>query len=161
MSHFRWAISGFALLASFVVAGESHYALAQERLVLKGLKLVSLAFAPDGKVLALGYHDGKVTLVDPSSGKELCRLSGHTETVKFLAFSPDGTTLATAGQDKTVRLWDMAERKVKAILKDHDGALMRVAFSPDGKVLASAGGPQRLQDRRKRRPTTLSAPHAA
>jgi len=143
MCHICSAIPLFALFASFVLAGENRHALAQERLALKRAKVQSLAFSPDGKVLALGRHDGTIVLVDPATGKEQGRLAGHTEIVKSLAFSPDGKTLVSGSQDKTIRLWDVAARREKAVLKGHEGAPTCVAFSPDGKVLASAGGPDK------------------
>jgi hypothetical protein len=79
MCRFRSAIPLFALLASFVLAGENHHAVAQERLALKGVKVQSLAFSPDGKVLALGCWDGTIVLVDPATGKEQGRHRGTIE----------------------------------------------------------------------------------
>ena len=68
-------------------------------------EVTSLAFSPDGKVLASGGQDPEVRLWDTTSGKELRKLEGHSGLVRALGFAPDGKTLASAGQDGVVRLW--------------------------------------------------------
>ena len=69
----------------------------------------SLAFAPDGKVLATaGFGEPSVRLLDVATGRELARLEGHRGYVLALAFSPDGGRLATGGGDTTVVTWDVA-----------------------------------------------------
>jgi WD40 repeat protein len=66
----------------------------------------SLAFAPDGRTLAVGTYDGLVELWNVPSRRELTELKVHSSVVFGLAFSPDGRTLATACVDGTLRLWD-------------------------------------------------------
>jgi WD40 repeat protein len=68
----------------------------------------SVAFSPDGRLLAGGGEDNKVRLWDPATGQRIGILSGHTERVGSVAFSPDGRLLASGSDDKTVRLWDPA-----------------------------------------------------
>jgi WD40 repeat protein len=97
----------------------------------------SVAFAPDGKALAVGYQDGTVKLWDPATGRGRATFR-HAAAVKSVAFAPDGRTLAAGCEDGTVRLWDAASGKERATLR-HPDAVTAVVFAPDGKKLASAG----------------------
>ncbi|MCX5199077.1 serine/threonine protein kinase [Streptomyces sp. NBC_00249] len=67
--------------------------------------VASVAFRPDGKLLAVGCWDNTVLLRNTSGGFGTTRLTGHTSPVWSVAFSPDGTLLASASGDGTVRLW--------------------------------------------------------
>ncbi|HKV40632.1 MAG TPA: WD40 repeat domain-containing protein, partial [Blastocatellia bacterium] len=99
----------------------------------------SVAFSPDGKILATGTQDSAVTLWDVASRKQAGRLVGHTESVNSVAFSPDGRILASASSDRTVKLWEVRRRQQMTTLTGHQNAVQAVTFSPDGKLLATAG----------------------
>jgi WD40 repeat protein len=63
-----------------------------------------VAFAPDGRRLALGTMGGTVKFWS-SNNHEVLTFRAHSNAVWRVAFSPDGNILASASLDKTVRLW--------------------------------------------------------
>jgi WD40 repeat protein len=67
----------------------------------------TVAFSPDGTVLATGAYDNTVRLWSVSEGKPLGTMMEHTDKVHSVAFSPDGTLLASGAADSTVRLWKL------------------------------------------------------
>src|SRR5262245_19233743 len=68
----------------------------------------ALAFAPDGKTLALGVGND-VILWDTAAKTKRATWAGHEAQIEALTYSPDGKTLASSGgQDHTVILWDVA-----------------------------------------------------
>jgi WD40 repeat protein len=116
--------------------------------------VTSVAFSPDGRMLASGGLDSTVRLwevTDPSHPSPLGRpLIGHTGAVLTVAFGPDGQTLASGSSDTTVRLWDVADSAQHPFplgqpLQGHTAAVRSVAFSPDGHTLVSGGGDGTLQ----------------
>ena len=100
--------------------------------------LVSLAYSPDGKRLAVGSADYRITLLDLINRKVLRSYVAHDGEVTALAFSPDGTRLASASHDRTVKVWDSSSGKELLTLAGHSGPVEAVAYSADGKSIASA-----------------------
>ena len=97
----------------------------------------SLAFSPDGTVLASGHnpYEANVKLWDMSDQSLIVALDGPSS-VASLAFSPDGNVLASGSIDNTITLWDVAGRTRTATLAGHTNQVWSLAFSPDG-TLAS------------------------
>ena len=68
----------------------------------------SVAFGPDGRILATGSFDGTVRIweiSDRGQPSSPTALIGHTDRVTSVAFGPDGRTIVTGSTDATVRLW--------------------------------------------------------
>ncbi len=65
----------------------------------------SVAFSPNGQLLASGSRDNTIKLWHPHTGELLRTLPGDLECVYSVALSADGQLLASGGADKTIKLW--------------------------------------------------------
>ena len=99
--------------------------------------VTSVAFSPDGKVIASGSWDNTIKLWEAATGNQLRSLAGHTGDVTSVTFSPDGKMIASGSHDKTIKLWDAGTGKQLRSLEGHTGDVKSVAFSLDGKMIAS------------------------
>ncbi|NER25126.1 MAG: WD40 repeat domain-containing protein [Symploca sp. SIO1C2] len=97
----------------------------------------SVTFSPDGKSLATNDNQD-IKLWDIVTGKEIVKLSGHSDKVTSIAFNPqNGAILASCSYDKTIKLWYIPEKRCLGTLSAHQEAVYTLAFSPDGEILAS------------------------
>ena len=100
--------------------------------------VASVAFSPDGKVLASCDLAGTIRLWDPSWGKALFTRA-RNDSAADIAFSPDGLLLVTCSRKKhLVELWDARSVVLLHAFEGHTSPVNRVVFSPDGRVVASA-----------------------
>ncbi len=107
-----------------------------------GGEVWTLAFSPDGTLLATGAHDGLIRMWDAPSQIEFQTWDAHDLDIYALAFSPTGIVLASAGWDGHVRLWDTWIWDPVADFLGHNEPVYGVAFHPFMQWLASAGGYQ-------------------
>ena len=102
-------------------------------------EVMSVAFSPDGHLLASGGWEGAVILWDVPTGQKLHELvSSDFGPVSALAFSPDGRFLASGSITKKVTFWEVAtghEVRTFTVKGREIGTLL---FSLDGGQLLSA-----------------------
>ena len=109
----------------------------------------SVAFSPDGTLLAAAALEGPSEVRDARTGRLVARLQTPDDG-RSLAFSPDGTRLATGHMDGTAQLW--STRSWKPVGPRFEGhaaqRFLSMQFTPDGRVLVTSGadGTVRLHD---------------
>ncbi|MEO0406160.1 MAG: NB-ARC domain-containing protein, partial [Cyanobacteria bacterium P01_A01_bin.135] len=105
-------------------------------------QVLSVAFSPDGSLLATGDVNHDIRLWRLPEGLPLLSCQVDEGWVWSVAFSPDGKWLASA-TNRAVKLWEVATGSCVCTLEGYSDRVFSVAFSPDGNWLAS-GGEDRL-----------------
>jgi hypothetical protein len=108
----------------------------------------SLAFSPDGKLVAAGTMDGQILVWDTASGATRVEQERPGGMAVSVAFSPDSHWLAaalspaqgsTAPGGQYVVVIDVLENTTIQTMPGHPGGSRCVSFAPDGRLLASGG----------------------
>ena len=139
----------------------------------KSGEVSSIAYSPDGKILASGsrggwsfsgYSKGEIILWNPITYQPVKRLP-NANGIASLAISPDGKTIAFGTEENsgTISLWDTSSynfigESISIALSDlamgpnygrqltREPAITHIEFSPDGTALATVNGTVILWD---------------
>jgi len=106
--------------------------------------VTSLAFSPDGKLLASGSgrvsRSGEIKLWNVENGMLARALPlPHTDTVMSLAFSRRGDLLASGAADRFVKVHSVADGSPVRSFEGHTGHVLGVSWQAHGRRIASAG----------------------
>jgi WD40 repeat protein len=104
----------------------------------------SLAFSPDGNLLASGgFRD--VKLWRRTGDVRRAEPAGSTAPVTSIATSADGKWAATGQANGEIKLWDLTTMKDPKTLSGHSGAVTAVRFTPDNGKLVSVSQDKTLR----------------
>jgi WD40 repeat protein len=97
---------------------------------------LSVAFSPDGGLLAAGSGDYSVRVWDTTSGQEVLALDTRDNDIDSIVFDPTGTRLAYKGWYDEVWIYDLQRMKVADVLSP-EKSVLSFALRPDGSALAA------------------------
>jgi WD40 repeat protein len=144
----KFILSLFLILTIFAVLNLKVFAVNSPHAVVNEYSW-SIAFSPDGKILAIGGGSSHtVSLLDLSTNQIIVSLHPKNDhrkdgDVVDMLFSPDGKTLASRQEaSDIIELWNVDTGTHKTTLWDGDRfsgkRIVEMLFSPDGKTLAVA-----------------------
>ncbi|KAJ5093448.1 hypothetical protein N7456_009309 [Penicillium angulare] len=98
----------------------------------------SLAFSPDGRMLAAGTrYNWKIWLKDLVTGNLRKTSEDHSGGIKALVFSPDGELLVSGSKDMTVKIWDIRSGYVVRTFRVHFEEVCSLAFVSSGEIVVA------------------------
>lgn len=99
--------------------------------------IYTLAFSPDGALLATGSFDNTV-IISESENPQSQRTLSVGGPVYSLAFSADGQTLATGREDGGIQLWEVASgRPIGTLLTTHKAPIEVLTFINESTLLSN------------------------
>jgi WD40 repeat protein len=105
--------------------------------IAESANATAVAVAPAGNLVALGFADGKITLVDAATGKVTRSVAAHSGPVTGLAFGADTASLYSAGRDGVVLTTQVADGAASGRLP-RQGEVRALAVLSGGTRLATA-----------------------
>lgn len=107
--------------------------------ILRTSGVTQVAFAPDGRALAVTDRTSSVRLVDPGTGRDVrAPLRSFSEEYYGAGFRADGSALAAWSDNGTVATWSLPGGQPGPTLAATGGRIFEAAYSPDGRTLAAA-----------------------
>jgi WD40 repeat protein len=108
--------------------------------------VLSVAWSPNGKYIAVGCVDQIACILDITTGHTALNYTGHSKTVEIIAWSPLGHAIASGSwlpdrnagyTEQQVHVWEARTGHRIVLYPGHSNWVNAVSWSPDGRYVAS------------------------
>src|SRR5262245_61062403 len=106
---------------------------------LSASSVFSVAFSPDGKLLAVGYSTLGLRLYDLSTGKQVFKARPSRVGITSVCFTQDGKAVVSGDERGAVQVWEISTGKELKQLSGHSKRVTSMAAAPQGNLLVSTG----------------------
>lgn len=115
------------------------------RIHVPNLECYCLGFMRDGKSIISGWHDGKIRVFLPQSGKLLYAINdAHVNGVTAIASTKDCSKIVSGGMGGEIRVWKIGKQSqtLQSSLKEHKGRVWSIIINSlnDRAISASSDG---------------------
>lgn len=100
----------------------------------------SLAFSPDGNVLASHSYDKTIKLWNLKSRQPIYSINTESDCCTTVAITPNGENLISTGTD-CIKIWSLPTGELLRTLSKDLDYVRSFAISPDGETLVTCGNP--------------------
>ena len=99
--------------------------------------VASLAYNPNGQILASGSYDNTIKLWNLTKNKEISTFKGHSAWVAAVAITPNNKNLVSGSYDNTIKLWNLVNGRQIRTFKGHSDSVGTLLVTKDGKNIIS------------------------
>ena len=110
--------------------------LSRQTFIKDNSSIHSLAFAPNGRTVAVTDDNNQVVLLNPSDAKKTADIQLASGGMA-IAFDPSGNLIATSDDKGSVQLWNANSLDEVGAPMEDGSIVYGLAFSPNGKSVAS------------------------
>ena len=114
---------------------------------VRGPRVWSVAFSPDGHHIISGSDDHTIRIWDAGTGSAVGKpLQGHTAWVRTVAYSPNGSRIISGSDDNMIRIWDAKTGfALGKPLEGHTRQVWSIAYSPNGQRIISGSSDKTIR----------------